>query len=154
MSSLHIIFASTSGHTEYVVDTLIESMKDSGIAIEKQRVELAKPEDMLRGDVLILGSGTWNTGSVEGQLNPYMHFFLRDKAKDFDLKGKKVGIIGLGDERYFFTAAAKIHLEEYVKTHGGELLEPGLRIVNEPYGQEEVVRAWAKEFIKNLPTTH
>jgi len=148
MASLHIIYASTSGHTEFVVDTLIDAMQDA--AVEKQRVEKAVPEDMSRGDVLILASGTWNTGGIEGQLNPHMHAFLREKARDFDLKGKKIGIIALGDERYYYTAAAKTHLEEYVKTHGGTLLEPALRIVNEPYGQEETVWKWAKEFSKHL----
>jgi hypothetical protein len=70
---LHIVFASTSGHTEYVVDTLIDSLK--GIVpeweIEKTMAEKTQPQDLLRGDVLVLASATWNTGGIEGQLNPH-----------------------------------------------------------------------------------
>ncbi len=149
MSSLHIIYASTSGHTEYVVDELIATLGDK-MQVEKQRVELAKPEDFARGDVLLLASGTWNTGGAEGQLNPYMHFFLRGAAKDVDLAGKKVLVIGLGDQRYHFTARAHDLLVEYVQSHGGTVLEPTLKIINEPYGQEEKVKEWAKAIASHL----
>lgn len=115
--------------------------------ISTQRVELAKPEDLLKGDILILASSTWNTGGPEGQLNPHMHAFVHGLAKTADLKGKSVAVIGLGDERYFYTALAKEHLETFVKTHGGQLLEPSLTIINEPYGQEEKIKEWAKRLV-------
>jgi hypothetical protein len=72
--ALHIIFASTSGHTEFVVDMLIEELKIEAPewSTEKQRAEDAKPEDLQKGDVLLLASASWNTGGIEGQLNPYM----------------------------------------------------------------------------------
>jgi len=84
--TIHIIYASTSGHTEYVVDQLIGFLKAKAedLEIEKQRAELTKPEDLLRGDILLLASATWNTGSIEGQLNPHMWMLLQDKAKNLD----------------------------------------------------------------------
>ena len=104
----------------------------------------------MNGDVLILASSTWNTGGIEGQLNPYMDRFLKGSAKDFDLKGKKVALIALGDHRYRYTANAGVHLEEFVKTHGGNLIGEQLRIVNEPYGQENLIEDWAKKFLSLL----
>src|ERR1700722_6314647 len=85
--SLHIVFASTSGHTEYVVDTLIGSLGESvpGWDIEKRMAEKTQPLDLLRGDVLVLASATWNTGGIEGQLNPHMEQLLQEQAKDVDL---------------------------------------------------------------------
>jgi hypothetical protein len=64
--SLHIVFASTSGHTLYVVDTLIDSLKGIVPAweIEETMAEKTQPQDLLRGDVLVLASATWNTGSI------------------------------------------------------------------------------------------
>ena len=72
--SLHIVFASTSGHTEYVVEALIDSLKSTtpDWEIEETMAEKAQPQDLLSGDVLLLASGSWNTGSIEGQLNPHM----------------------------------------------------------------------------------
>lgn len=152
MPSLHIISASTSGHTDYVVDQAVAALKEAApqLWVERQRAELAQPEDLLKGDVLVLASGSWNTGSVEGQLNPHMHALLKVRAANVDLGGKQVVLIGLGDERYHFTAGCLTHFEEFVRTHNGTLVEPVLRIVNEPYGQEETVRDWAKHLATSL----
>jgi flavodoxin I len=77
---LHIVFASTSGHTEYVVDALIDSFKSiaPGWEIEETMAEKTQPQDLLSADVLLLASSTWNTGSIEGQLNPHMWVLLQD----------------------------------------------------------------------------
>jgi flavodoxin I len=149
---LHIVFASTSGHTEYVVDALIDSLKDiaPGWVVEKTMAESTQPQDLLSGDVLLLASATWNTGSIEGQLNPYMSVLLQDKARNLDLASKPCAAIGLGDDRYFYTARAADHLEHYVRTHHGRLILPTLRIIAEPYGQEETVRVWGKQLVDVL----
>lgn len=149
MSSLHIVFASTSGHTEYVVDMLCAFLQKEAknFNIEKQRAETATPDDLLRGDVLLLASGSWNTGGAEGQLNPYMHMLIKDKAAKIDLAKKKVAIIGLGDDRYKFKAASADHLQEFVELHGGTLITPVLRVINEPYGQENTIEEWAQTIL-------
>jgi flavodoxin len=144
---LHIVFASTSGHTEYVVNALIDSLKSitPGWKIEQTIAEKAQPTDLLSGDILLLASATWNTGGIEGQLNPHMWVLLNDKAKTLDLAGKPCVCIGLGDHRYFYTARAADHLQQYVKAHHGRLIVPTLKIIDEPYGQEEAVRVWGKQ---------
>lgn len=139
--SLQIVYASTSGHTEYAVGCLVEALK--GVEAVVTRVERATPGTLLAGDALLLASGTWNTGGAEGQLNPHMHAFVHGPAKDVDLSGRKVAIVALGDDRYRYTANAGNHLERFVLSRGGELLGERLVIVNEPYGQEEKIRAWA-----------
>jgi flavodoxin len=150
--SLHIVFASTSGHTEYVVETLIDSLKSTtrGWEIEKTMAEKTQPQDLLSGDVLLLASATWNTGSIEGQLNPHMWVLLHDKAKTLDLAGKPCACIGLGDHRYYYTARAADYLEHYVEAHHGRLIVPTLKILDEPYGQEEAVRVWCKQLVDVL----
>jgi flavodoxin I len=145
---LHIVFASTSGHTEYVVDALIDSLKGitPGWQIEDTMAEKAQPQDLLSGDILLLASATWNTGGIEGQLNPHMWVLLHDKAKALDLAGKPCACIGLGDHRYFYTARAADQLQHFVTAHHGRLIVPTLKIIGEPYGQEEAVRVWGKQF--------
>lgn len=150
MPSIHIIYASTSGHTEYVVDTLIDYLKEKApqIEVERQRVELTKPEDLLRGDLVILGSGTWNFGGIEGQLNEYMHRFLFERAKDIDLTGRKIAFISLGDDRYYYTTRCTEKFMWFLKaSHAKAGLMP-LIVVNEPYGQEERVMKWGDKLIK------
>jgi len=150
MPSIHIIYASTSGHTEYVVDTLIGFLKERSpeIEVERQRVELAKPEDLLRGDLVILGSGTWNFGGVEGQLNEYMHRYLFERSQGIDLTGKQIAFISLGDDRYYYTTRCTEKFMWFLKsTHAKMALIP-LIVVNEPYGQEERVMRWGEKLIK------
>ena len=146
---LHIVFASTSGHTEYVVGALIDSLRSitPGWEIEQTMAVKAQPQDLLNGDVLLLASATWNTGGVEGQLNPHMWVLLHEKAKTLDLAGKPCACIGLGDHRYFYMARAADHLQHYVKAHHGRLIVPTLKIINEPYGQEEAVGVWSKQLV-------
>jgi flavodoxin I len=147
--SLHIVFASTSGHTAYVVGALIDFLKSTTPRweIKDTMAEKTQPQDLLGGDVLLLASSTWNTGGIEGQLNPHMWLLLHDKAKTLDLAGKPCACIGLGDHRYFYTARAADHLQHYIKAHHGRLIVPTLKIIDEPYGQEEAVRVWGKQLV-------
>jgi flavodoxin I len=146
---LHIVFASTSGHTAYVVDSLIGSLKSiaPGWEIGETVAEKTQPQDLLSGDILLLASATWNTGGIEGQLNPHMSALLHDKAKTLDLADKPCACIGLGDHRYFYTARAADYLQHYVGAHHGRLIVPTLRIIDEPYGQEEAVSVWGKQLV-------
>jgi flavodoxin I len=146
---LHVVFASTSGHTEYVVEVLIGSLRSitPGWEIDETLAEKAQPQDLLSGDILLLACATWNTGGIEGQLNPHMWSLLHDNAKTLDLAGKPCACIGLGDHRYFYTAQAADHLQHYVKAHHGRLIVPTLKIIDEPYGQEDAARVWGKQLV-------
>lgn len=149
MRSLHIVYASTSGNTEYVVDELVAYMQRTmpNVNIERQRAELAHPKDLLRGDILILGSGTWNTGGSEGQLNMHMHALIHDRAKDLDLDGKYITFISLGDDRYYYRTRCTEHFLRFQREHNGTLFVPPLVLVNEPYGQEERIHRWAEKLL-------
>jgi flavodoxin I len=148
--SVHIVFASTSGHTEYVIEALLDSLYSTAPdwQTEATRAEKAQPRDLLGGDILLLASATWNTWGVEGQLNPYMLELFQNEAKNLDLAGKVCACIGLGDHRYFYEARAADLLDNYVELHHGRLLLPTLRIIDEPYGQEEAVKVWARQMVE------
>ena len=145
---LHIIYASSSGHTEYVVDLLKDILKD--VTLTVQRAEEAKPEDLHKSDVLILGCGTWNTGGSEGQLNIHMDALLNGRAKDIDLGSKPCAIIALGDDRYRYTCRATEHLIQFILKHNGTTCSTPLLIVNEPYGQEDKIQKWGEKLLSIL----
>jgi flavodoxin len=147
-----VVYASSTGHTEFVIDELIATLgaelKDSRIV--KQRAELTKPEDLMSPDVLVLACGSWNTGNVEGQLNPHMHDLLLTRSPEVTLAGKPVAAIGLGDERYHFTARAAEKLTTWLTAKQGSLLLPTLKVINEPFDQKPKVQAWAKELADKI----
>lgn len=152
MLQVHIIYASTSGHTEYVVDALRKFLveKQSPPEVSVQIAEKAQPEDLTKGDLLILASGTWNTGGREGQMNPHMVEYLWKRVKDADLNGKQCAVIGLGDHRYKYTTRATEHMAHFIKEHGGHALLPPLVIVDDPYGKEGKVEKWGEALLSKL----
>ena len=121
--------------------------KASDIEVSVQLCDLAQPEDLLQGDVLLLASGTWNTGGVEGQLNPHMHQYLKKTAKAVDLQKKPVGTIALGDDRYFYTCRSGEHLRNFIQSHNGKILGQPLLVVNEPYNQDERIEKWTGKML-------
>ncbi len=153
---IHFLYASTSGHTEHVVETVRAFLATQApeMSIEVQRAEQASVEDLLRGDLLILGSGTWNTGGHEGQLNMHMDALFK-RAAGIDLTGKRFTFLSLGDERYYFRTRCTEHFLRFVREHGGTLFHPPLVLVNEPYGQEDKIEAWAGKLLAKLrPAPH
>ncbi len=155
-STISVIYSTATGHTEHVVNVLIETLSSllPASRITKQKAEVTKPEDLRKSTVLILACGSWNTGNVEGQLSPYMHDLLMVRAAAENLKNIHATAIGLGDDRYYFTARSAEKLTEYLTSHNASLLLPTLKIINDPCGQEEKVKTWAKELtscIKKLP---
>jgi flavodoxin I len=150
MQSLHIIYASTSGHTEYVISVLGEFLKEKGVELSVQKAEEAVGEDLLKGDVLILACATWNLDALEGHLNPHMYALLNKRAQDIDLAGKPVALISLGDDRYFYTCRATERFMQYFMSHNGKPCCPPFLVVNEPYGQEEKVEKWGAKLLEFL----
>lgn len=150
--TISVIYSTATGHTEHVVNVLITELTKTlpAIRITQQRAEVTKPEDLRKSDVLILACGSWNTGNIEGQLSPYMHDLLIVRASAEDLKGIHAAAIGLGDERYYFTARAAEKLTDYLTDHGATVLLPTLKIINDPFGQEKKVTAWAKELASSI----
>lgn len=152
VDSLHIIFITTSGHTEYVIDVVIDYLKKKApkLKVEKQRGELADAKDFARGDVLLLACATWNMWGMEGQLSPPMYELLNKRAKDVDLKGKNVAVISLGETKYYYTGRATEHLMQFVIKHGGKPFGIPFLLVDDPYGQEEKVQKWAADLLAKL----
>jgi len=152
MPSLHIIYASTSGNTEHVVDTLIRDLaeKHANFTVTSQRAEEATEEDLLSPDVLILASGTWNFDAVEGYLNMHMRELLEKRVKDIDLGGKPIAFISLGDDRYYYTGRATERFIQFAMAHNAKSCCMPLIIINDPYGQEEKVTQWTEKLVAGI----
>ncbi len=151
---IQIIYTTSTGNTEHVIGVLRKSLESKGITVSSQLAEESSPEDLLKGDVLILACGTWNTGGSEGQLHVRMDAFLNSKAKDIDLGGKQVAIIALGDDEFYFTGRAIEHLIKYVMDHNGKLLGSPLLIINDPEEHDEKVCKWGEKLVELTQVCH
>lgn len=150
--TLTVVYTSASGHTEFVVDTIIGVLATElpDLRIVKQRAESTEQADLEKADILLLACGTWNTLGTEGQLSPYMYDLLVVRAPKAKLAGRAAAAVGLGDERYFFTAKAAVHLSEYLKATQATVLLPTLKILNEPFDQTKKITTWGKEFARTI----
>ncbi len=151
--SLGVIYSTSTGNTEHVVSVLIGEIGASlgtKVHIVKKRAEQVEASELTSFDVLILACGSWNTENIEGQLQPYMFDLCTKRAKEIDLTGKHVAAIGLGDDRYYFTARSAEKLTEFLEEKNGTFLLPTLKIINDPYGQEERIKAWAEELMQAM----
>lgn len=150
---ISFVYASTSGHTEYVAMDLAERLREAGAEVTVTRAERAGPDELAAGDILLLACGTWNTGGIEGQLNPHMQALLTGRGAASDLKNKPCLAIGLGDRRYRYTANAAVLLEQWLVAHAGTMLLPALKIVDEPYDRlDEVLKPWLDQLLGKLRT--
>jgi flavodoxin len=151
MQRLRIMYSSTSGHTEHVLDVLVAYLREKQAPLEivVQHVEQGEPKDLLDCDILLLASSTWN--STEGLLPPDFAKFVR-ACRSIDLKEKPTCVIGLGDDRYFYTCRAAAHLMQFARERNGKNFVPPLPIVNEPYDQDDKVTKWADKLLAKIST--
>ncbi len=141
MSDIQIIYGTTGGNTQIVCQKLQEELEKLNHKVSLLRCELAKAEDLLKGNCLILASPTYGHGLLE------MHFakFL-PTAENINLENKKCAVVALGDSKYdldYFMESEKI-LTIFIETHGGVVATPPLKIAKSPLlSFEKHIQRWA-----------
>lgn len=140
---VNIVYASTSGNTETVVETVATVLKKNGIEVILWRSEQTPIEVLTKkeNEYFVLASSTWEHGVLN-------HFFQRlfDEMSSQDFSGKKAAFIGLGDMRYepvLFNQGIK-QLMQLWKERNGDQIHIPLLINGEPYHQLEKVEKWAE----------
>ncbi len=157
VKSVAFFYTTATGNTEFVIDTVIQALEkdEKDLRINKQKIECTSEEDLHKYQVIIFACGSWNTENIEGQLSPYMHEFIHKKAVDTQLSGVYAAAIGLGDDRYHFTAKAADHLTDFLQKHHATIIVPTMKIINDPYDQINKIQSWAQELsavLKTLPS--
>jgi flavodoxin I len=90
MSSIRLIYGSSTGNTFRVAHLLAGELKD---LIERVTdIAHATPRDFQDASALLLGVSTWEDGKLQ---QDWKRFFPR--LDDVDLRGKTVALYGLGD---------------------------------------------------------
>jgi len=111
-----LFYSFSSGKTQYVAERIA---KEFGTTIESNDIEEFDASKFLSYDLLVIGVSTW----MSGGLSDYWDDVL-PKMKGLNLKGKKVAIFGLGDQKGYpqnFGDAVGI-LSEVLEPLGAELI--------------------------------
>lgn len=92
MSKTGIFYSFNSQKTKLIAEKIIEMFDEN--EIEAVNAETVTEEDFMRFDKMILGVPTW----FDGELPNYWDELV-PAIEDLDLKGKKVAIFGLADQK-------------------------------------------------------
>ncbi len=136
-----VIYASTSGNTEAVIETVVAVWKDRGLNTSVHRAEQVDIGLIDRATFFLLATSTWEHGVINPFFKP-VYTALSEKM----LVGKYAAFIGTGDTRYepvLFCGGMNSLRERWLE-RGGQEIGPPLKINGEPYQQLRTrVTDWA-----------
>jgi len=144
MSKINIVYGTVGGNTQLVCERVAEVLVSKGHEAALHDARLAKVDEALAGDVLILACPTYGIGEME----EYFEKFLM--ALDaVDIEGRKCAIIGLGDPKYdkdYHLESAKI-IMEFLQKKKAQILFMPLRISKSPLPliEQGFVDRWAEK---------
>lgn len=141
---IHIIYASTGGNTEHVMQQVAKYWREQGAQIELHRAEATPLSVLTENTYFLFATSTWQ----QGRINPFFDRLLAE-MKQADFKDKIAAFIGLGDrryEQYYFCTGMKTLKEVWEKSNGTSI-GVALTIGREPYEEiiEKQVKDWADE---------
>lgn len=141
---IHAIYASTSGNTESVVETVRDVFGQHDLELVLHRAEVTPFEVLMNNPLFVLATSTWEHGVI----NPLYTKLLDALTASADtfLSGKKAAFIGCGDHRYepvLFCEGMK-ELKRTFLQKGGEAIGDELFIGGDPCMiLDTLVKDWA-----------
>ena len=88
--AMGIFYGSTTGNTEHAAQRIRAHFGD--LVSHMANITDVTPEDLLKYDVLVIGTPTWNIGELQYDWEDFL-----PQLKGMDLTGKKIALFGLGD---------------------------------------------------------
>lgn len=148
MKEIHIIYASTTGNTEAVCDTLNALLTQKGYTSVLHRAEETELTTITQNKYFILATSTWG----HGMINPYYDELLAG-IKYTDCKGKFAGFVGLGDHAYeeeLFNRGIDTLKSAFIASGGAEIGND-LKIDGDPFSiLDTKVPFWLDKYIAAL----
>ena len=115
--SAWIIYHSRSGHTEKLAHAIAEHLGKLALEVTVSRWDQAEPQELLRYDIIILGSPTY-FGNISAELKGFVD---RSISVYRQLNGKRGGV--------FTTAGSAADLEKCVTALGWALEIHGIEVL-------------------------
>lgn len=146
-SPIHIIYASTSGNTEFIMDKVADVWRKKGKDVFLHRSEKTDISVIKENKYFLLATSTWDHGVI----NPFFNILLSEMKKT-DFSGKYAAFIGLGDRRYekYLFCTGMLSLKEVWENSNGASLGVALTIGREPFDEliDKLVVDWAEKILQ------
>ncbi|MDH6364562.1 flavodoxin short chain [Enterococcus sp. PF1-24] len=95
MTLAKIVFASMTGNTEEIADTVAETLENMDITVEINECTSVDASDFADADICIVATYTYGDGELPDEI---VDFY--EDLQELDLKGKIFGVCGSGDTFY------------------------------------------------------
>ncbi|MFW6389226.1 MAG: flavodoxin [Marinilabiliaceae bacterium] len=92
MSKVAIIYGSSVGNTRFVAEKIHSRFPEADLI----PAETADLEELIKYDVMILGTSTWGVGQLQDDFESFVEQFAT-----LDLSGKTIALFGLGDQQTY-----------------------------------------------------
>lgn len=147
MSEILMVFATMTGNTEEMANSIAEGIRETGNDLEiNENVESISASTFEQYSGIILGSYTWGDGEL-----PDEFLDLYEEMGEIDLTGKKAVVFGSGDTGYDQFCSAVDILIEKLKERGAEVVLEGLKVDTSPDNEDlEACKEFGREFVKHL----
>jgi flavodoxin len=149
---IQIIYASTMGHTELVVEKISELLTSVGIENELHKAEVTDYSVIQNNSKFIFATSTWE----HGVMNPYFDKIFDQLTQERDLSSKIAAFVGTGSvkyEIYFFCEGAKMLRKAWIDGQGREYVGP-IFLDGLPYDKlDTLVTNWTNKLIEKINET-
>jgi len=146
-----IVYASNSGSTFQVAE-MLGTILGTEHTVVVQKAEITTPDDLMKHDLVLLGSPSWSVEKKEGMPLPAMLALLRN-AEPFNFSKHTFALFGCGDALYTNFCGAVDYMEEWLtRVHGRKLLN-SLRIEGYYFDLKKnvsLVGGWGREVAKMM----
>lgn len=95
MTLAKIVYASLTGNTEELADTVAEALENLDIDVEQEECTQVDPDFFQDADICIVATYTYGEGDLPDEI---VDFF--EELQEIDLNGKTYGVVGSGDTFY------------------------------------------------------
>lgn len=141
---IHLIYASTGGNTEHVMQQVQRYWQASGATVFLHRAEQTPISVIADNSLFLFATSTWDHGAI----NPFFDKLLA-QMKQTDCSGKTATFIGLGDRRYekHYFCTGMFLVKEVWEQNNGTAIGVPLTIGREPFEEsiEKMVQDWANQ---------
>lgn len=144
MGKVLMLFASQSGNTELMAESMVEYIEKQGYDVETRAFDFdpIEAEDIPDYDAIAIGTHTWDAGDL-----PYEVEDFYEELDDVNIEGKIFGVFGSADAFYDVYGGAVELMWERLNEKGANLVQEKLKVDLEPNDKDiERCRQFAANF--------
>lgn len=144
-----LVYATNSGSTFLVSEYIQQFLQNKQHSVTVKQFKEIQPNHFEGFDLIVMGSPSWDYKKKEGMPHHDVMAFIEGNP-EINFEGKKFAFFGLGDKNYAYFTGAVDHILQFVKSHGGQISTPPLRINRFYFNDQELISRDIGQWVEGL----